>query len=75
MKELPPATVFTDDNDPLRSEGASYAQALINAGVKEDFRNFTGVTHEFFSMGAVVDEAKQANAQAGTDLKQAFDTQ
>jgi acetyl esterase len=75
LKGLPPATVITADDDPLRSEGANFAAALISAGVTVDFRNYPGVTHEFFSMGAVLDEAKQANQQAADDLKKAFGTQ
>ena len=60
------------DVDPLRSEGAAYAEKLGAAGVKVDYRNYPGVTHEFFGMGAVLDEAKQAVAQAAQGLKQAF---
>jgi acetyl esterase len=57
------------------SEGANFAAALINSGVTVDFRNYPGVTHEFFSMGAVLDEAKQANQQAAANLKKAFGIQ
>ena len=74
LQGLPPATVINADIDPLRSEGAAYAQKLIAAGVKVDYRNYSGVTHEFFGMGAAVDEAKQAVAQAAAGLKRAFGT-
>ena len=72
LQGLPPATVINADIDPLRSEGAAYAQRLIAAGVKVDYRNYSGVTHEFFGMGAVLDEAKLAVAQAALGLRQAF---
>ena len=72
LQGLPPATVINADVDPLRSEGAAYAQKLGAAGVKVDYRNYPGVTHEFFGMGAVLDEAKQAVTQAAQGLKQAF---
>jgi len=72
LQGLPPATVINADIDPLRSEGAAYAQRLAAAGVKVDYRNYSGVTHEFFGMGAVLDEAKLAVAQAALGLRQAF---
>jgi acetyl esterase/lipase len=74
LQGLPPATVINADIDPLRSEGAAYAQKLIAAGVRVDYRNYSGVTHEFFGMGAVLDEAKLAVAQAAAGLKRAFGT-
>ena len=74
LQGLPPATVINADVDPLRSEGAAYAQKLIAAGVKVDYRNYSGVTHEFFGMGAVLDEAKQAVTLAAAGLKRAFGT-
>lgn len=74
LQGLPPATVINADIDPLRSEGAAYAQKLIAAGVRVDYRNYSGVTHEFFGMGAVLDEAKLAVTQAAAGLKRAFGT-
>ena len=72
LKGLPSATVITADIDPLRSEGAAYAQELAAAGVRVNFRYYPGVTHEFFGMGAVLDNAKQAVSQAAQGLHQAF---
>ena len=72
LQGLPPATVITADIDPLRSEGAAYAQKLIAAGVRVDYRNYPGVTHEFFGMGAVLDDAKQAVSQAAQGLRRSF---
>ena len=69
---LPPATVITADIDPLRSEGRAYAERLREAGVAVDYVNVAGVTHEFFGMTAVVDEAKAAVARVGANLKAAF---
>ena len=72
LKNLPPATVITAEVDPLRSEGKAYADRLKAAGVAVDYTNYEGVTHEFFGMGAVLPEAKQAVAQAAKGLKTGF---
>lgn len=72
LKGLPPTTVITDQIDPLRSEGKEYADKLQAAGVKVRYKNYDGVTHEFFGMGAVLDKAKQAQHFAAEGLKKAF---
>ena len=69
---VPPATVILAEIDPLQSQGAVYAQALIDAGVDTTMTLYQGVTHEFFGMGAVVDKADEAVAEAATRLKAAF---
>ena len=69
---LPPATVITDDIDPLMSEGQAYAQKLQSAGIFTRYQNYPGVTHEFFGTGAVVDVANQAVAYVAAGLKTAF---
>ncbi len=72
LKGLPPATVITAGIDPLMSEGAMLADKLKAAGVTVNYRNYDGVTHEFFGMAAVVPEAKDAQLFAIADLKNAF---
>ena len=72
LKGLPGTTIITAQIDPLRSEGEALAKALEGAGVKVNFKNYDGVTHEFFGMGGVVDKAKEAVALVATDLKTAF---
>ena len=72
LANLPPATVITDQIDPLRSEGQAYADKLKEAGVEVEYRNYDGVTHEFFGMAAVVDKAKKAESFAADRLKTAF---
>ena len=72
LKQLPPATVITAEMDPLRSEGKEYADKLKAAGVQIHYRNFEGVTHEFFGMNAVLDEAKEAQKFLADDLNNAF---
>ncbi len=69
---LPPATIVAAEIDPLQSEGAQYATALKGAGVAVDYKLYTGVTHEFFGMGAVVSKARQAEMDAAADLRAAF---
>ena len=72
LQGLAPATVITDQFDPLRSEGEAYARRLRDAGVQVRATRYNGVTHEFFTMSAVVDKARQAVAEAATGLKSAF---
>lgn len=73
LKGLPPATVVTAEIDPLRSEGETYAKHLADAGVKVNAKTYPGVTHEFFGMGSVVPEARDAMDLASSDLKAAFE--
>lgn len=72
LEGLPSATVITAEIDPLRSEGMLYADRLEKAHVRVNYRNYPGVTHEFFGMGAVLPDAKQAVQQAAADLRGAF---
>jgi acetyl esterase len=73
LRGLPPATVINAQIDPLRSEGEAYAEHLREAGVDVEQRTFEGVAHEFFGMGAVVPEAKEAVTLASDRLKSAFE--
>ena len=72
LKGLPSTTLITAQIDPLRSEGQALAKKLKAAGVEVDEKNYEGVTHEFFGMGAVVDKAKAAEKLAAADLVKAF---
>ena len=72
FKGLPPATIIAAEIDPLRTEGIQLADKLKAAGVPVTYKMYPGVTHEFFGMGAVVDEAAQAEELAAAGLKQAF---
>jgi acetyl esterase len=69
---LPPATVMTAECDPLRDEGAAYAERLAAAGVAVKHRTYPGVFHGFVSMFGVVAEADEAIADAAVALKAAF---
>ncbi len=72
LKGLPSTTIITAQIDPLRSEGQMLGDRLKAAGVDVTVRNFDGVTHEFFGMGAVVDKAKEAVQVAAAGLKRGF---
>ena len=72
LKGLPPATIITDSIDPLMSDGKMLAEQLKAAGVSISYKNYEGVTHEFFGMGAVVADAAAAEDFAGHDLKESF---
>ncbi|MDQ3606137.1 MAG: alpha/beta hydrolase [Gemmatimonadota bacterium] len=69
---LPPTTIINAEIDPLRSEGEELAMRMRQAGVSVEQRTFMGVTHEFFGMGAVLEQAVQAQDMAAMRLRQAF---
>jgi len=72
LAKLEPALIIAAQIDPLLSEGKAYADKLKAAGVPVEYKLYDGVTHEFFGLGAVVDTAKMAEADAGAALKAAF---
>ncbi|MRX07150.1 alpha/beta hydrolase fold domain-containing protein [Pseudoduganella sp. FT25W] len=69
---LPPATVIAAEIDPLLSEGKAYADRLKKEGVAVSYKEYKGVAHEFFGMGAVVPRAKEAEQFAADALSKAF---
>lgn len=72
LKGLPPATIIAAEIDPLLSEGKAYADRLTADGVNVKYKEYKGVTHEFFGMGAVVPDAKDAEKLAAKELEKAF---
>lgn len=72
LRGLPPTTIITAEYDPLQSEGMHLADKLKANGVTVDSKNYDGVTHEFFGMGAIVPQAKDAMGYAVDQLKKAF---
>ena len=65
---LPPAIVHTAEFDPLRDEGAAYAQALADAGVATHYQCYAGMIHGFARMGSKVDDGKRALDDAASRL-------
>lgn len=72
LSGLAPVTIINARIDPLRSDGARMEDALKQADVPVERREYQGVTHEFFGTAAVIDKAKQAQRYAGQRLRRAF---
>ncbi|WP_295772688.1 alpha/beta hydrolase [uncultured Mucilaginibacter sp.] len=72
LKGLPAFTIINAELDPLASDGEMLEKKLKDAGVTVERKVYNGVTHEFFGMGALVPEAKDAMSYAAGQLKSAF---
>ena len=72
LSGLPSTTIINAEIDPLRAEGEELAQRMADAGVSVEQQTFGGVTHEFFGMAAVLEQAVQAQDLAVRRLQEAF---
>jgi acetyl esterase len=72
LTALPPALVLTAGYDPLRDEGAAYAERLTAAGNRASYVCFDRQIHGFITMGKVIDEANTAVALCAAELQRAF---
>ena len=69
LSRLPPAFVLTAGFDPLRDEGAAYAERLTAAGNRASYVCFTRQIHGFITMGRLLGEANTAVALCAAELK------
>jgi acetyl esterase/lipase len=72
LSRLPPAQVHTAEFDPLRSEGAAYADRLQRAGVAVRHTCHAGMIHHFYAMGGVIPYARTAVAEIGAGIRSAL---
>lgn len=72
LRALPPTTIVNARIDPLRSDGAKLEDALQDAGVAVERREYEGVAHEFFGAAAVLEKAREAQAYAGQRLRESL---
>lgn len=72
LSGLPPTTIINAQIDPLEAEGGDLAEAMESAGVDVEREVYPGVTHEFFGMTPVLEQAGAAQDFAVRRLRAAF---
>ncbi len=72
LSGLPPAFIGTAEHDPLRDDGARYAELLSAAGVPVELRNEPTMVHGYVSFGLVVPTAAEATNRGLAALKKAL---
>jgi acetyl esterase len=66
---LPPAVIHTAECDPLRDEGALYADRLREAGAPVRYRCHSGMIHMFYGLKDLIPYAVEAIRLLGTDVR------
>ncbi|MCS6945883.1 MAG: alpha/beta hydrolase [Sutterellaceae bacterium] len=69
---VPPAFILTAGYDPLRDEGADYAERLRQAGVPVEYVCFESQIHGFLTMSKLIDDAARAFDRCAQALQRAF---
>jgi acetyl esterase len=69
---LPPAYIGTAGHDPLRDDGARYAELLSAAGVPVELRNEPTLVHGYIGFAGVVPAATQATDRGLAALRAAL---
>ncbi len=68
LKGLPPALIHTAEFDPLRDEGAAYAEKLRQAGVSAEDHCHAGMIHHFYGLTGFIPRARGILAGIAADL-------
>ncbi len=69
LSGLPPALVVTAEFDPLRDEGAAYADALKAAGNDTRYVCYAGLVHDFFAQAQTFHACREAFDACCAELK------
>jgi acetyl esterase len=69
VRGVPPTCVHTAEFDPLRDEGAAYAERLRSAGVISTYRCHPGMIHLFYGLGGLIPYADRAFELMGADIR------
>ncbi|HMD09446.1 MAG TPA: alpha/beta hydrolase [Candidatus Acidoferrum sp.] len=72
LKNLPPALVITDEDDPMRDEGEDYVGRLTQDGVPAKVSRYPNMIHGFFLMAGDLDAGKKCIDEAASALRNAF---
>ncbi|QUR67235.1 alpha/beta hydrolase [Mycobacterium spongiae] len=72
LADLPPAFIGTAEHDPLRDDGARYAELLTAAGVIAELYNEPTMVHGYVNFGLVVPAAADATNRGLAALKKAL---
>jgi acetyl esterase len=72
LSGLPPAYIGTAEYDPLRDDGARYAELLSAAGVPVKLRNEPTLVHGYVSFALVIPAAAEATNRGLAALKAAL---
>ena len=66
--------MLTAGFDPLRDEGAEYADRLASAGVPVEHHEYGGVIHGFVSLLDHLDATRDGIETVGEGLREAFES-
>ncbi|OBB65505.1 MULTISPECIES: alpha/beta hydrolase [unclassified Mycobacterium] len=72
LSGLPPAYIGTAEHDPLRDDGARYAELLDSAGVPAELSNEPDLVHGYASFALVIPAAGDATERGLAALKKAL---
>jgi acetyl esterase/lipase len=72
LSGLPPAYIGTAEHDPLRDDGARYAELLDAAGVPAELSNEPDLVHGYASFALVIPAAGDATDRGLAALKKAL---
>ena len=72
LSGLPPAFIGTAEHDPLRDDGARYAELLRAAGVPVELSNEPTMAHGYASFALLIPAAAEATNRGLAALKKAL---
>lgn len=73
LEDLPEATIFTAEFDPLRGDGAAYGRRLRAAGVEASVVQYLGVTHDVAIFTGVLPAARRWHREVVAALARLHD--